>query len=147
MTPFMAAVAAVFDVRSGVGAAETVKSLPKSVGEGADRQVMIRSMAEQMVCEANAVLAAHNERVELTDQPVDGLLKFTLRYRDRCAEVSTTFTDKVAKSRVWCEPEGGWHEIERAESERELPDPQAVADLILALIAGAPLIKRHPTEA
>jgi hypothetical protein len=147
MTPFMAAVAEVLSTQSGVGAPDTTVALPRSIGEGADHQVMIRSMAEQMVCEANAVLGEHDERIELEDEAVNGQLRFTLRYRDQCAEVSTTFDDRIARSRFRSEPSGRTSHRRGTELDRELADPQAVADLILALIAGAPLTKRHPMEA
>ncbi|TVT21704.1 hypothetical protein LWP59_38120 [Amycolatopsis acidiphila] len=113
--------------------------MPRPVGEGADKQVMVRSLAEQMVCEANAVLAARGERIELVDQAGGDRLCFILRYGDRRAELSTTFTGRQAEARLVCA--GGVVPAlpgECTDARRELACPDTVADLILALLSGRP---------
>lgn len=135
MTPFMSAVAAVVDAQAEAVAPATVEALPKPAGEGADYQVAVRSLAEQLVSEANAVLAARGEHVELTDAAVDGRLCFTLRYRDRRAELSMAFDGKHAQGRLVCDGDSALPG-ELTDTRHELADPKTVADLILALLSG-----------
>jgi hypothetical protein len=147
MTPFMSAVAAVVDAQAEAVAPATAEALPKPVGEGADYQVAVRSLAEQLVSEANAVLAARGERIDLVDEAVDGRLCFTLSYRDRRAELSMAFDGRHAQGRLLCDggvPLPG----EFTDTRHELADPKAVADLILALLSGQPSFSQQiPVEA
>ncbi len=131
MTPFMSAVAEVVGGTGHAGLPATVPSEPRPMGVGAERQVAIRSLAEQLASEANAVLAARGERVELEDRPGDGVLVFTLRYRSRQAEVSTRFADGIAYGRLRGVAVGA-----QDEPARELAGPEALEDLILRLLAG-----------
>ena len=52
-------------------------------------QVTLRSLAEQLVCEANAVLGDGGDVVDLDDQCGPDALAFTLTFRDRSAVVRT----------------------------------------------------------
>jgi hypothetical protein len=61
--------------------------------DGADEQVMTRSLAEQLVSEANAVLSTSGSLIDLRDEIIDGQLSFVMRYTDRTARVSTSFTE------------------------------------------------------
>lgn len=100
MTPFMHQVVAVVDGgQDEVVAPATRPSVPKPVSAGADEQVAIRSLAEQLVCEANAVLAGEDQ-ISLVDEVLDGRLGFTLRYRMRCARVQTQFWKDRSLSRL-----------------------------------------------
>ncbi len=135
MTPFMSAVAAVVDAETEAIAPATVEALPKPLGKGADYQIAVRSLAEQLVSEANAVLAARGEHIVLTDLAVDGRLCFTLGYRDRRAELSMAFDGKHAQGRLVCDGAAALPG-ECTDTRRELADPRAVADLILALLSG-----------
>ncbi len=140
MTPFMLRVAellsrdAEFDEPPVPG---TRTSVPTSVGLGADRQVAIRALAEQLVCEANAVLAAADARLSLSDEISGDELAFSVRYRGRSARVSTRFAGGAAYGQLL----GGG--VEYAEP-RELQGPEALPDLLMLLLAESD-VPRHPT--
>jgi hypothetical protein len=103
---------------------------------GADRQVAIRSLAEQLVCEANAVLAASDEHLSLTDETLPHELAFSVGYRGRAARVSTTFEDGTAYGRLV----GDGFE---AELPVELDGPDALPDLLVRLLVESGL-PHHP---
>ncbi len=137
MTPFMQRVAEI------VGASEqdlagaeldTVAPMPMTrisrriaTGTGADRQVAIRSLAEQLVCEANAVLGHADDHLSLTDEPLPSELAFSVGYRGRAARVSTTFEDGTAVGRLV----GDGFE---SELPHELDGPDALPDLLIRLL-------------
>jgi len=98
VTPFMTDVAAVLD-GAPPPAVGTEPSELGSVAVGTHRQVAVRSLAEQLVAEANAVLGdavtagrpgAGGPTIELLDDTGAGTLAFTLRYGPRTARVQTT---------------------------------------------------------
>src|ERR1700757_997693 len=95
MTPFMLGVQARLDGEPAP-AAITTPSLPRPVPVGTDTQVIIRSLAEQLVSEANAVLREHGDVISLDDEVVPGELTFTLGYRDRSARVRTAISGRSA---------------------------------------------------
>ncbi|ACY96120.1 MULTISPECIES: hypothetical protein [Thermomonospora] len=142
MTPFMVAVAQTCQAPDEAGRPRTVPSEPRSVSVGTERQVAVRSLAEQLVCEANAVLADFGEHIVLEDDTGAGVLGFVLSIRDRRAQVRTTYADGVARARLhWSVP----GEAEQAGPAIELAGPDDVADLILRLLAGvAGPDARHP---
>lgn len=133
MTPFMQRVADV----SGLGpreAAEVEVPMPSTrvseriaTGTGADRQVALRSYAEQLVCEANAVLTHGHEQLSLVDETLPSELAFSVGYRGRSARVSTTFADHTAYGRLV----GDGFE---AELPQELDGPEALPDLLVRLL-------------
>jgi hypothetical protein len=66
VTPFMIEVSDLIDgVTPPVPRTEPSRTRP--VAQATDCQVVIRSFAEQLVCEANAVLFAHGETITLVD--------------------------------------------------------------------------------
>src|SRR5689334_20935502 len=101
MTPFMVRVAELLEDGSEPDADPVARpavrdSRPKPVPIGADEQVALRALAEQLVAEANAVLSASADRIELDDHLVDGQLGFTMRFAGRGAVVRTRFgTDRA----------------------------------------------------
>jgi len=99
VTPFMAAVAEILDGEPPA-LPETTPSEPCTVAEAANAQVAIRSLAEQLVSEANVVLHANGSAIELTDEVGPGALTFTLAYRDRAARVRTNMQGRTATARV-----------------------------------------------
>lgn len=105
---------------------------------GADRQVAIRSLAEQLVCEANAVLASSDDHLSLVDETLPDELAFTVGYRGRGARVSTTFADGTAYGRLV----GDGFE---SELPRELENADAVPDLLVRLLVAAGL-PHHPVH-
>ncbi|MCQ4079132.1 hypothetical protein NGB36_00495 [Streptomyces sp. RB6PN25] len=101
--------------------------MPKPVGVGADDHVLMRSLAEQLVSEANAVLANHGEVITLEDELADGRLGFRLAYRDRCARVVTRFTRGRALGRLLGDGVG-------TSQPCELTSPEEVETLLLLLL-------------
>jgi len=95
MTPFMHSVQ---DLLDGAPAprAVTVPSTPGPVPAATDTQVIVRSLAEQLVSEANAVLREHGDVISLDDEVGPGELTFTLGYRDRSARVRTAMSGRTA---------------------------------------------------
>ena len=142
MTPFMLRVAELIesdaDVDEPLPSPATVPSQVRSLSHGADYQVAIRSLAEQLVCEANAVLDEADDHLTLTDELSDGQLAFAVRYRGRQARVSTRFADGVAVGRLIGDG------VESAEP-RELAGAEALPDLLLLLIAESDT-PRHPAH-
>jgi hypothetical protein len=88
MTPFMLAVQSLLDGAPAPVPA-TEPSVEESIAHAADTQVIIRSLAEQLVSEANAVLAAEDRAITLVDETGTGALAFTLGFGDRSARVQT----------------------------------------------------------
>ncbi|MGW7410442.1 hypothetical protein ACWGI9_43415 [Streptomyces sp. NPDC054833] len=136
MTPFMLSVAEVLGQDPAAGAPPvpgTRPSEPTSTGTGADRQVAVRALAEQLVCEANAVLAEADDHLALTDELSVGELAFSVHYRGRTARVSTRFSDGTAYGRLVGDGL-------TATEPRELNGPEALTDLLLMLLveSGAP---------
>lgn len=91
MTPFMVRVTGALDGTEPAGRPAVKPSRTKPVPEGADDQVVLRALAEQLVAEANAVLADRPEQIDLADQLVDGQLGFSMRYGRRSVVVRTRF--------------------------------------------------------
>lgn len=125
MTPFMWRVADVVGLDEPAVEPGTVPSRPRAVGNGADRYVAVRSLAEQLVCEANAVLAP-GPGMTLVDDLSDGRLDFTIAYGTSRARVSTAFA--------------GGHSLGTLErpghdsGSVELRDADALPDLIVSLL-------------
>jgi hypothetical protein len=90
MTPFMLAVD---NLVHGVPAPvpRMAASTERGVAEATHTQVEVRSLAEQLVSEANAVLR---------DEAGVGRLGFTLAYRDRAARVHTEIAGRTATARI-----------------------------------------------
>lgn len=103
---------------------------------GADRQVAIRALTEQLVCEANVVLAHGDEHLTLVDEVLPTELAFTVGYRGRGARVSTTFEDGTAYGRLV----GDGFE---SELPHELEDADAVPDLVVRLLVESGLPHHH----
>ena len=107
-----------------------------ATGTGADRQVAIRSLAEQLVSEANAVLDQSDDRLALIDETLPSELAFEVVYRGRAARVSTTFVNGTAYGLLV--GDGFEHELPE-----ELDGPQALPDLIVRLLLESG-INHHP---
>ncbi|HJP72757.1 MAG TPA: hypothetical protein VJ914_00730 [Pseudonocardiaceae bacterium] len=95
MTPFMHSVAALLDGESAP-VALTEDSAPVPVPVATDTQVIVRSLAEQLVSEANAILREHGDVISLIDTVGPGELAFTLGYRDRAVRVQTVMSGRSA---------------------------------------------------
>lgn len=149
MTPFMLQVAALVGAHDAD--VEPVAPMPMTrisqriaTGTGADRHVAIRSLAEQLVCEANAVLAsagaivvwAGDDHLALFDETLPNELAFNITYRGYAVRVSTTFEDGTAYARLV----GDGFE---SEVPQELDGPDALPDLLVRLLVESG-ITRHP---
>lgn len=99
MTPFMLAVQSLLDGEQ-VAAPATAPSAEVPVAVATDTQVIVRSLAEQLVSEANAVLREHGERISLVDDSGPGELAFTLGYADRYARIETHVSGHSAVARL-----------------------------------------------
>ena len=139
MTAFMQRIATIVGsdtVRDAIPMPTTRISARIATGTGADRHVAIRSMAEQLVSEANAVLDRSDDRLALIDEALPSELAFQVVYRGRAARVSTTFADGTAYGRLV----GDGFE---SELPQELDGPEALPDLIVRLLLESG-INHHP---
>jgi len=139
MTAFMQRVATIVAsdiVPEAIPMPKTRISERIATGTGADRQVAVRSMAEQFVSEANAVLDSSDDQLALIDETLPHELAFQVRYRGRAARVSTTFADGTAYGRLV----GDGFE---SELPQELEGPDALPDLIIRLLLESD-INHHP---
>jgi hypothetical protein len=130
MTPFMHSVQDLLDGKPAPRVA-TVRSAPGPVPAATDTQVIVRSLAEQLVSEANAVLREHGDLIRLDDEVGPGGLTFTLGYRERNARVQTAVSGRSALARLIIDGQAE-DQPHRLSSEGEL---QA---LVLSLIADRP---------
>jgi hypothetical protein len=96
MTTFMARVADAVGGDVSVDRPSLRTSVAKTVPVGADEQMVLRSIAEQLVSEANAVLPDGAPRIELTDRLVADQLGFTMSCGPRTVVVKTRFDGGVA---------------------------------------------------
>src|ERR1700757_1180578 len=111
----------------------TQPSRRRPVPEATDTQVVIRSLAEQLVCEANAVLVDHGDTISLIDDSGPDEFAFTLGYRHRSARIKTPLPGRRAT------PHPAWAGTPAAEN-RELGGEDELRALVLTLLAGAPPI-------
>ncbi|MEI2777995.1 MAG: hypothetical protein V9G19_18940 [Tetrasphaera sp.] len=109
-----------------------------AASHGADKQVAIRALAEQLVCEANAVLGHTSDQLTLVDEMLPSELAFNVGFRGRAARISTTFADGTAYGRLV--GDGFDNELPR-----ELDSADDVPDLLMRLIieSGTP---HHPVH-
>jgi hypothetical protein len=100
------------------------------VAQATHAQVTVRSLAEQLVCEANAVLSDHGESITLVDDSGPNEFAFTLGYRDRWARIRTALSGRTATA-----------ELVLAGAPRrrnqELTGEDQLQALVLTLVAGA----------
>ncbi|MFC4942881.1 hypothetical protein [Pseudonocardia sp. GCM10023141] len=99
MTPFMLSVQALLDGAPAPEAA-TTESRPIPMPVAADAQMMVRSLAEQLISEANAILREHGEVLSLTDEVGPGELTFTVGFGERAARVQTVMAGRSALVRL-----------------------------------------------
>src|SRR3954454_5570289 len=129
MTPFMFRIAELVGGPAESPEPSTRPSLSRPVGEGADRYVAVRSLAEQLVCEANAVLP-HEAGLTLSDDVADGKLDFTIACGTHRARVSTTFGGGAAVGQLLRGQDAQGTPV-------ELADADALPDLIVSLLVEA----------
>ncbi|MEA5153379.1 hypothetical protein [Raineyella sp.] len=107
--------------------------------EGTDRQVALRSLAEQLVCEANAVIEDPASHLDLVDEVGGEDLAFTISCRDHRARVSTHFSGGRTLGRIISAdlPAG---------EPQELAGPEALPDLLVRLVVAAGLHNAEPVH-
>lgn len=128
MTPFMIAVQSLLEGEQAP-APHTEPSQARSVAVATDAQVMVRSLAEQLVCEANSVLAEHGAALTLVDDSGPNELAFTMGYRDRSARVRTTLSGRTAVAQLLIPGLPG-------DQARQLSTEDELQALVLSLVAG-----------
>lgn len=139
MTPFMLRVAELIendDLDLPLPVPQTVPAHPRSLIAGAEYQVGIRALAEQLVSEVNAVLGDDGDQMSLTDEVIDDQLIFTVGYRGRAARVATRFSDGRAEARLVAD---GLPDDEP----RELAGTEALPDLLILLLAESDVPRHH----
>lgn len=106
-------------------------SAPRAFIVGSDRHVALRSYAEQLVCEANAVIADPVSHLTLFDEVGGDELAFTIACNSHVARVATTFVGGRATGQIVSD------DLPH-ETPTELSGPEAIPDLIvrLCLVAG-----------
>jgi hypothetical protein len=127
MTPFMDRVTGAVTGGERADWPGTRPSEPRPVVIGADEQVMTRALAEQLVSEANAVLAAAGDVIELQDELSEGRLSFVMRYKARYARVSTSFERRTSVGHLHGVGAGGAGQV-------ALDGPEQLERLILLLL-------------
>lgn len=130
MTPFMFAVQELLDGTEAPGY-QTEPSAPVPVAAAAHTQVEVRSLAEQLVSEANAILREHGDAISLVDDSGPDELAFTMGYQDRSARVRTMLSGRTAVAELLIP---GLTEGER----RQLSTEDELRALVLSLLAGSP---------
>lgn len=144
MTPFMIRIAELIGAEIDEQQPEPLKyrtrlSTGVPINVGADRHVAIRALAEQLLCEANAMLEDSDDQLGLFDEVADGELAFNVTYRNHAVRISTTFADGIAYGRLVGDG------VDPGPAQ-ELTGPEAVADLLVLLLVSAGL-PNHPVTA
>ncbi|WP_171242609.1 hypothetical protein [Knoellia koreensis] len=123
-------------VRAGgsVPAVRVVESDYLSTGQGAHEQVENRAYAEQLVCEANAVLSAAGRPVlELEDHSGSLDQVFDVRVGEHWARFATRFDH----GRSIGELLGSSLPLDPTATRHKLMDAEALEDFIVGLVAGS----------
>lgn len=133
MTPFMIRVSEVLDLPTDADLPDIQPSRPQPAAIGAEDHVECRSLAEQLVCEANVVLSsAGRERMALVDEAGPKELAFTLSFEDRQARIVTNFGHAAAVGHLYGV---GTRHLGNV----ELADADQMEKLILLIIGGEPV--------
>jgi hypothetical protein len=127
MTPFMLSVQDLLDGKPAPRVT-TVSSEPGPIPAATDAQVVVRSLAEQLVSEANAVLREHGELIRLDDEVGPGGLAFTLGYGERNARLQTAISGCSALVRLTIDGQ-------TEDRPRRLSSAGELQALVLSLIA------------
>jgi hypothetical protein len=114
------------------------RSVLRPVNKGNDLHVAYRGLTEQLVCEANAMLPAEDDRMTLVDDVVRNEMLYSVYYRGRAAVISTVFGEGKAFGRVVADG------LDNSEP-HELAGPESVEDLLLLLLMESDT-PRHPAH-
>lgn len=142
MTPFMVRVAELLGAEYTddleMPSPQLRPSMYRPVNKGNDIHHAYRGLTEQLVCEANALLAEEDDHMSLVDDVVGNELMYSVYYRGRAAVVSTVFGEGKAYGRVVADG------LDNSEP-HELAGPESVEDLLLLLLMESD-IPRHPAH-
>ncbi|NNG18940.1 hypothetical protein HJ590_05010 [Naumannella sp. ID2617S] len=111
-------------------------SRPGAVNEGVDKQIALRALAEQLVCEANAVIDDPAAHLTLHDEVGGNELSFTIRCGVHAARVTTVIDSAGAHGQIVSDNLPN-------EEPYELIGPEALPDLIIRLCLVADLRNHH----
>ncbi len=140
MTPFMLRVAELVGADPDDDPELPIPALSparrRAAGEGADRYMGLRSLSEQLVCEANAVLDEMDDHLTLTDEVGGEELAYRINFRGRAARVSMRFQGHTASGQTVGDGL-------LANEPVELVDVDALPDLIVLLLMESDLT-HHP---
>ncbi|PJE13732.1 MAG: hypothetical protein CK429_13435 [Mycobacterium sp.] len=126
----MLRVSELLDLPADIDQPEIRSSRHRPAAIGTDDFVECRSLAEQLVCEANVVLASTGrERLALSDDMQPGALSFHISFEGRQARIVTTFGHATATGHLY--GVGARHL-----GNVELTGADQVEQLILLLIGG-----------
>lgn len=130
MTPFMVRVSEVLDLPADIDLPDIRSSRHRPAAIGTDEHIECRSLAEQLVCEANVVLSSNGrERLCLTDDLQPGALSFHISFEGRQARIVTNIGHANATGHLY--GVGARHL-----GNVELTGADQVEQLILLLIGG-----------
>ncbi len=127
MTPFMQQVDELLSQGASGTSVATLPCVSRKVGEALHNQVELRALAEQLVCEANAILRDVGMSMDLVDSADSDRLAFTLSCGHNRVWVITDVVGRTARARLGAPLLGA--------GERQIAGPEALADLLLGLIA------------
>ena len=126
MTRFMEHVEEVLGGRPAPGlSTRPTRVLPVAIVT--DRQASLRALAEQLVGEANAVMAGTGESLQLIDEVTDGRLCFTLRCGARAVRVQATVAGHHGMAEIILDGQGEY-------GPSELAGDEDLERLILSLV-------------
>ncbi|MFI5708373.1 hypothetical protein [Kribbella sp. NPDC051620] len=137
MTPFMLSVQALLDGEPAP-ATGVEDSVPMPIPVATDTQVIVRSLAEQLVSEANAILRPRGDVIDLVDQVGPGELTFTMTYHDRAARVRTVMSGHSALVSLDVS-----NQPDRPSQPRRLSSEDELQGLVLSLIEPHPHADRQ----
>jgi hypothetical protein len=141
MTPFMVRVA------EALGEDFDPEDLPtpalrpsqyRTTGKGNDIHVAYRGLTEQLVCEANAVLANEDDHMSLVDDIIGNEMLYSVYYRGRAAVSRALTEDSGDYGRVVADG------LDNSEP-HELASRESVEDLLLLLLMESDT-PRHPAH-
>lgn len=92
-TPFMLRVRAAVNGESPPAVLNFEPSKPTTIAVAVDEWFGLRARAEHVISEANGMLAAGAERIQLHDEFGTGHLSFTLQWRDRVLRIGVGIDD------------------------------------------------------
>ncbi len=128
-TPFMLRVQATLDGEDTWVPLRVRPSAIRRVAEAAHEWVSLRARSEQVIAEANAMLAGRAPLVDLEDESGTGELAFVIRLGECWARLAMGRRDRR-----------GWVELRRDGQSRGEPvepvDPSVLEDLIIGMLGG-----------